>query len=341
MSSRRVTIVDIADELGISKSLVSNALHGRGRVSASTRDLVRETAERMGYVSNRAAQQLRSSRYGTLGFTVPPGLRALSFYMELTLGVSDACSEIGSDLMLYTRGDERSPVTMNVPIDGAIVCDPQPGDTRIGRFAQARVPVVTIGDVDPAQATRVAGTVSIDFGKVTAEVFSHLDESGESVRPVLLLVDLPVIPIWLQEVREAFGSECRKRGVEAREVRLPIRTDAPVAHGRQPLLDTSRLPETTSRLMEDSYTAWLVAFQGLASTLRGFAAERSEGRVSPRIVALPGDPMSDALDSRILSVDFRAHDYGATAVHLLHRVLRGDPAPVRHTTHRTELYGDS
>src|SRR6185312_13202185 len=45
----RVTLADIATELGLSKFAVSRALAGKGGVSAATRLLVEEAAGRLGY----------------------------------------------------------------------------------------------------------------------------------------------------------------------------------------------------------------------------------------------------------------------------------------------------
>ncbi|BCU79696.1 LacI family DNA-binding transcriptional regulator [Luteolibacter sp. LG18] len=48
-NSRRVTVRDIAKELGVSHVTVSLALRGRGRISEALRERIREVAERMGY----------------------------------------------------------------------------------------------------------------------------------------------------------------------------------------------------------------------------------------------------------------------------------------------------
>jgi LacI family transcriptional regulator len=48
----RVTLQDIASELGLSKFAVSRALAGKGGVSPATRALVAEAAERLGYARN-------------------------------------------------------------------------------------------------------------------------------------------------------------------------------------------------------------------------------------------------------------------------------------------------
>ena len=53
---------DIARALGVSVATVSNALSGKGRVSASLIPRVREMADRMGYVPSLAGRALRTGR---------------------------------------------------------------------------------------------------------------------------------------------------------------------------------------------------------------------------------------------------------------------------------------
>ena len=56
----RITIYDIAEELGISASTVTRALNNKTCISQSTRQAVQETAKRMGYRKNLLAQGLKS-----------------------------------------------------------------------------------------------------------------------------------------------------------------------------------------------------------------------------------------------------------------------------------------
>ena len=62
MKSNRVTLKDIADACGCSANTVSRALRNDGRLSAATRTLIREAADRMGYIPNTMASSLRSGR---------------------------------------------------------------------------------------------------------------------------------------------------------------------------------------------------------------------------------------------------------------------------------------
>jgi DNA-binding LacI/PurR family transcriptional regulator len=66
-----VTMRDVAAEAGVSAMTVSNALTGRRPVSESTRRLVMETVERLGYQVNVAARSLRQGRTGVVGIAVP------------------------------------------------------------------------------------------------------------------------------------------------------------------------------------------------------------------------------------------------------------------------------
>jgi len=60
MRSNRVTLKDIAKECGCSANTVSRALRDDTRISKALRDLVKETADRMGYIPNTMASSLRS-----------------------------------------------------------------------------------------------------------------------------------------------------------------------------------------------------------------------------------------------------------------------------------------
>ena len=56
---KKVTLKDIANELGVTVGTVSHVLNGINDISEPTRLRVLETAERLGYVSNNAAVSLR------------------------------------------------------------------------------------------------------------------------------------------------------------------------------------------------------------------------------------------------------------------------------------------
>ena len=67
---RRPTIIDVAREAGVSKSTVSLVLQESPSVRAQTREAVRAVMARLGYVYNRNAANLRSSKIGLIGLVI-------------------------------------------------------------------------------------------------------------------------------------------------------------------------------------------------------------------------------------------------------------------------------
>src|SRR3546814_10661641 len=69
-NNQRPTMADIARELGIAKITVSRALSNHSAVKDSTRQLIREAAERMDYRLNVSARNLRQQRTRTIAVVI-------------------------------------------------------------------------------------------------------------------------------------------------------------------------------------------------------------------------------------------------------------------------------
>jgi LacI family transcriptional regulator len=68
---KAITLKDIAEELQLSKVSVSKALRDHPDIGLETKHLVKETAERLGYVPNYIARNLSSRQSKTIGLIVP------------------------------------------------------------------------------------------------------------------------------------------------------------------------------------------------------------------------------------------------------------------------------
>lgn len=99
LETRSVTLSDIATTLGITKATVSYALSGKGRVAPETRELVLETAQKLGFRPNQHAQRLANGRcHDTVGL----------FAWSLDLGVTTRKLQLLQNL-LAQRG-YRAPI---------------------------------------------------------------------------------------------------------------------------------------------------------------------------------------------------------------------------------------
>ena len=108
---KRVTIYDIADKLGISIATVNRALNDKPRVKPETRELVKRTAEEMGFRPNALARSLsrRQLRLGVLAFTSFP-----EFHGRFIDGAKSAGQElqdfnVSVDYYSYNEGMSDAP----------------------------------------------------------------------------------------------------------------------------------------------------------------------------------------------------------------------------------------
>lgn len=71
MDKRQITLKDIARALNLSPSTVSRAMQNHPAISAETKALVQDYAEKHKYKPNTLAMQLRTNRNNTIGVIVP------------------------------------------------------------------------------------------------------------------------------------------------------------------------------------------------------------------------------------------------------------------------------
>lgn len=169
---RQVTIAHVARVSGVSRTTVSDAISGAGRVDAQTRERVRRVAEELGYRPSLRAQRLRRGQSRTIGlvssmpYAVAAGPARLGFYMEVAAAVAETALVRGFALVL------TPPVGVNVPldlldIDGAIVVEPEQDDAVTAGLGDRGVAMVTLGPQPGAE-------------------LPHVDLGGELVGEVLL-----------------------------------------------------------------------------------------------------------------------------------------------------------
>ena len=89
MRNKRVTIYDLAKELGISASYISKALNDHPSISEKMRTTVKRKAVELNYKHNSHAANLRQGRTKTIGVIVPHINQ--SFFSEAIAGMEEAC----------------------------------------------------------------------------------------------------------------------------------------------------------------------------------------------------------------------------------------------------------
>jgi len=149
----RPTIRDVAKKLKLSITTVSRALDGYSDVAPQTRDLVTKTANKMGYVPNRAARQLRRQKAETIGFIIPSISKRFDepFFPEFISGLGEESSSKNFDLLVANATTDEGERNLyhhwvnSRKVDGFILNRIRKHDWRISFLSQWNVPFVALG----------------------------------------------------------------------------------------------------------------------------------------------------------------------------------------------------
>jgi LacI family transcriptional regulator len=93
LATHKVTILDIAREAEVSKSTVSLVLQGSDLIRSETAERVREVAQRMGYVYNRHAAELRRKTSNRIGVVINDLMNP--FFAEVLVGIERKLVDAG------------------------------------------------------------------------------------------------------------------------------------------------------------------------------------------------------------------------------------------------------
>jgi LacI family gluconate utilization system Gnt-I transcriptional repressor len=156
-----VRMADVARMAGVSMMTVSRAYQDAGRVSADARRRIAEAASTLGYVPNRAAAQLSSSRSRVVAATIP-SLSEVQFGNTLE-GLSDPLRQAGYQLLIAECGptpeEERRAVStvLGYRPDALVVIGVDHGPKSRTMIQGAGIPVVETWNLDRSPMDMAAG----------------------------------------------------------------------------------------------------------------------------------------------------------------------------------------
>ena len=104
--ARKVSLKDVAHEVGLSETAVSQVLNNRPcRISEQSKERIREAARRLNYRANEVARGLATRHSNTIGLIVPDIENP--FFSSLAKRLEEACRAAGYGLFI-TNSDDRS-----------------------------------------------------------------------------------------------------------------------------------------------------------------------------------------------------------------------------------------
>lgn len=140
-----VTIKDIAKEAGVSYSTVSRALNHQGKLTEKQKRIV-GIANRMGYIPNQSAVNLKMAKSYTIGFfcsSIDKDTSPFVFH-QIILGINEA---VGNEYNLVVKSiDSQEPNTLNPAMfDGLLVLSQKESDEDFMLEAiRKKIPIVAL-----------------------------------------------------------------------------------------------------------------------------------------------------------------------------------------------------
>lgn len=151
---KNITISDVAEALGISKTTVSRAISGKGRIGEDTRQKVLSYIEEHNYKPNVIAKGLAQSKTFNICVVMPGNyaLVDLPFFQKAIMGIQEIAGMMGYDILLCISQEndisnlER--VISNHKVDGVILLRTFLMDPQIEFLKNRDIPFVTAGSTN-------------------------------------------------------------------------------------------------------------------------------------------------------------------------------------------------
>ena len=317
MASRhRISLKDLARELGVSIATVSRALHSSPEIGKEMQERVKDLARNRGYRPNPFAQGLRGESTRMIGVVVPN--LVTHYYASVLDGIENEAQRQGY-IVISANTHENSEDEVraidnfiNLHVEGIVACLSQ-NTTDYSHFeeiAQMGIPLVFFGRT--CLADRFS-SVTGNGDEAAQQATQHLIDTGSQ------RIAFIAGPNHLDMVRR------RKHGyLEAlRDSRIPIDRTLVVCEK----IDYDWAREATLKLLRrDDRPDAILAFNDII-TFAAFTAIKQLGLRIPDDVALIGftdDVHAQYVTPRMSAIEDQSHLMGTTACELLLRNIGGD-----------------
>lgn len=160
--NKTLTIADIADALGVSKTTVSRAISGKGRIGSETRERVLKYIDAHNYTPNVIAKSLAQNKTYNLAVVMPGDyeLIDLPFFQNCIMGIQEIASSFDYDMLLTVCNNadvtKLERIVRNRKADGVILLRSFMDDVQVEYLQEKNVPFVVTG------SSNYKGVVQVD-----------------------------------------------------------------------------------------------------------------------------------------------------------------------------------
>lgn len=167
-----VSVHDVATAAGVSVGTVSNVLNRPHKVAPETVARVQAAIDRLGYIRNDAARQLRVGHSRTIGLVIPD-LRN-PFFTEMARGVEARCASHGLSVLFAHSEDDPAREAAQLELfeeqraRGVLITPVALDLPRLRRMCDRGVPVVLVAESHGANLVSVS-VDDVEGGRLAVE----------------------------------------------------------------------------------------------------------------------------------------------------------------------------
>ncbi|EDY54775.1 MULTISPECIES: LacI family DNA-binding transcriptional regulator [Streptomyces] len=325
------TLEEVAAHAGVGRGTVSRVINNAAGVKDSTRRIVQQAIEELGYVPNLAARSLASRRTDAVALVLTePDWRVFSepFFSEIVRSLGDALADTGMQLMLtLVRSDSERKRFVEYArggrVDGVLLMSVHAGDRLPDMLAEARLPTVMLGRRSGDEYVSYVDADNV--GGARSAVTHLLSRGRRAIATITGPLDMYAAQCRLRGYRDAL-TLAGLSGVES----MVAEGDFSEGSGRRAMAELlERHPEIDGVLAASDTTA--------AGALQ---ALRTAGRRVPKDVSVIGFDdfaLAQRTEPRLTTVRQPLEEMGGSMIRLLLEDMEEPSVAYRHVILRTEL----
>ncbi|MBR2047822.1 MAG: LacI family DNA-binding transcriptional regulator [Oscillospiraceae bacterium] len=313
-----LTIDDIARELGVSKTTVSRAISGKGRISAATRERVQAYIELHNYRPSAAAKGLAESRTYNLALVLPKDFINLDipFVRNTMSAICEEAFHHNYNIMICLCTDDAPDHLVRIldhrKADAVILTRTLENDRLLDFLASRGFPFATLGSLPLCNQDKAI--VEADHDQLGGcRAFSLAFLGSGTGKAALLINDMNYI---VNQSRLAgFQSACRELGIPLEQT--------PVCSG---INDQESCCQAVEGLLAQGVRRFLCSDEDIAE--RALRALKANGLRIPQDAVLASLADSDKLQNAVPPISALHFDplaLGSAACREMIRALQDEP----------------
>lgn len=172
---KKVTIKDVAREVGMSISTVSNALNDVDVLRPETKAYILEAADRMHYIPNLNGRNLKVQSTKVIGLFV--SYMGGPYMGALTDSMAMQCMESGYEMQVFVTGQNKSIMSnlLGCRVDGGVIVNSTLSKRQEKELQEAAIPIVYLNKETVGEYQSGVFFDSYEAGKMAAQYFINKD----------------------------------------------------------------------------------------------------------------------------------------------------------------------